>query len=296
MRRQFLVIHNPLAGLKQGPLLMRTLAELEGRGCRLEFAVARDAAEDAALARQAAERGEVEAVVAAGGDSTVRGVAMGLAGTSLPLGLLPVGTGNVLAHEIGLAREPRAIADALMAGDVRRLRMGLANGQPFLLMAGVGFDAEVVKHLDHRLKQRLLKAAYAGPSLRAVLRRQPHLRVTVDGREFAAAFMVATRVRHYGGSMLLAPAASPERADCEVVLFQGGSRLALVRQLTMLALGRIAHAAGVVRLSGREIGVVAEPAAAWQIDGEWMGETPLVIGPAEPSFDLLVPAAGAPSP
>jgi YegS/Rv2252/BmrU family lipid kinase len=291
MRRHFLVIHNPRAGLKQGPLLMQTLDELQARGCELEFAVAASAEEDARLAREAVADGRVDAVVAAGGDSTVRGVATGLLGTAMPLGLLPVGTGNVLAHEIGLARRPGAIAATLMQGPLRTIRFGQANDQLFLLMAGVGFDAEVVRHLDHRLKQRVLKAAYVWPTLRALAAPLPRLRVTLDGRVRNATFVVASRTRNYGGTMLLAPAASIERDDFQVVLFDAASRARLVAQLLALARGRIDRARGVDVVTARELGIDAAEPVAFQLDGELAGTTPLKLTLASGGFDLIVPPA-----
>jgi len=89
-----------------------------------------------------------------------------LMGTRTPLGLVPVGTGNVLGSELGLVRDAQKLARGLLDDRDVPVRVALANGQPFLLMASAGFDARVLSHLDQVLKRRIGKLAYAGPLLR----------------------------------------------------------------------------------------------------------------------------------
>lgn len=293
MRRRFLILHNPRAGLKRSPLLWRTLAALERLGCTLQIERTSSIDEDEVLAREAAAAQDFDAVVAAGGDSTIRGTAKGLMGSSLPLGIIPIGTGNVLAHEIGLRRRAGAVAAMLTRGAARQIRLGLANGEPFLLMAGVGFDAEVVKHLDHGAKQHMYKAAYAWPVLRALATPLPELSVEVDTERLSASFVVASRVSHYGGGLLLAPDAAPEREDFQVVLFQADGRIDLIRQLAALAAGKLARARGVVIRTASALRVEARGAASYQIDGEWAGETPLSLALAPQGVRLIQPLAPA---
>ena len=112
----------------------------------------------------------------------------------------------------------------------------MANGEPFLLMAGAGFDAQIVKNLDHDLKQRIRKAAYIGPTLKALTAKPPELSVTFpeDGendRSYAAAFVVVTKVRLYGGSFVIAPDADLGAGELQVVMFMDRSRLGMVRAL-----------------------------------------------------------------
>ena len=159
-RRDLLIIRNPAAGQRRAGLYARTLAALEGRGCRVTV---RDttgpggpgAAE--ALAREAAT-GEFEAVVVAGGDGTVNEAVNGLAGAATPLGLIPLGTANVLAAEIGWPASPTAIAEALAAGLVRPVRIGRANGRafmvPFISPAGPHTPSD-----SHRVRSRLYSLA-----------------------------------------------------------------------------------------------------------------------------------------
>ncbi len=107
---------------------------------------------------------DFDVVVAAGGDGTINEVANGLikaTGAVPPLAIIPLGTANVLAEEIGLRGQPAAIAKAIACGDRITVHLGLANGRHFIMMAGVGFDAHVVANVDLALKRRTGKIAYA---------------------------------------------------------------------------------------------------------------------------------------
>lgn len=309
MRRHFLVIHNPKAGLKDGPLLLKTLTALEQAGCQLDFEVAYNVEDDIELASMAAKAGEVDAVVAAGGDSTIRGVALGLMGTDMPLGVLPVGTGNVLAQEIGLAKKPSVIADTLINGTVEPIKIGMTNDQPFLLMTGVGFDADVVGQLDHDLKQRIHKAAYVWPVIKALMRTLRQVSVCFDdeGNDCVTAqWVVVTRARHYGGQFILAPDASLRGDELQVVMFTDMSRLGLIRALIGFALGgntkvmrnegqgkgQKVRTRGVVIRSCWSVRITSDDAVPTQLDGELIDAVPpIIVTTSDQEVSLIVPTS-----
>ena len=312
MRKKFLVIHNKMAGRLKAPMLSKVMTQLEKRGAQLELKAAASVEEDIELAQEAVRAGQVDGVIAAGGDSTIRGVAMGLVGTDMPLGVLPAGTGNVLAEEIRLTRKPGKIAATLMEGDLKPVTPGLANGEPFLLMAGAGFDAQIVKELDHDLKQRIRKAAYTGPTLRALVAKPPALSVTFpeDGESassYAAAFVVVTKVRHYGGAFVIAPDADLAAEELQVVMFMDRSRLGMVRALIGLAMGKnarlkktatgengelvghIMKTNGVMIRACKQVRIASPDPVPTQIDGEWLGYSPLDISVSDQAVKLIVP-------
>ena len=229
----------------------------------------------------------LDAVIAAGGDGTVRALAA-VAG-DLPIGIVPCGTGNVLACEIGLPlKAASAIASVLLHGRAITLTGGLANGQPFYLMAGAGFDGEIVSRLSTPLKRRIGKAAYTGPVLRALTMPPPRLTISIDGATFDARWAIATNGRLYGGAFVLAPNASLLDKGFDVVMMQGGLGLTLA-QLLSLGLGRLASAPGVTIVRGHDITITSKRAAASQVDGDPFEPLPLQITSNGPSFRLLVP-------
>src|SRR3984893_8872206 len=121
------IVFNPVAGRRRAALLWRVLDILIANGVRLYLAETHRAGHAEALARDAAQRGE-RMVVAAGGDGTIAEVANGLMGSPTRLGVIPLGTANVLAHELALPFAPRAVAAALAFGRTRSLWPGLACG------------------------------------------------------------------------------------------------------------------------------------------------------------------------
>ena len=193
MRRRFFLVENPGAGVAGSPLVEDAVRLLTKAGASVARCPNADIPSARTAVRKAAASGSYDAIVAAGGDGTIRHAAASLIGANMPLGIIPVGTGNVLAHEIGLARTPPAITRMLLEGPVATVACAEANGEPFLLMVGAGFDARVVGALDQRLKSRVGKAAYAGPLLGAIVRPVDTLSGSSAGRVAAARTRGASR-------------------------------------------------------------------------------------------------------
>ena len=219
-----IIVFNPAAGMRRASLLWRVLDVLVANGIRIELAETHRPGHAEALAREAV-CGGASMVVAAGGDGTIAEVANGLLGSSARLGVIPLGTANVLAHELSLPFEPRAVAAALAFGRTRPLWPGVARGAEgtrlFVQMLGVGFDAQVVHHLPVALKRAFGRGAYAVQTLRelACYRFTP-IRLRLDGEETQAASVIVSKGRLYGGRFLLAPAACAARAG----IFRGAVR------------------------------------------------------------------------
>jgi len=293
MRRRFFLIANPAAGVAGAPLVEDVVRALERQGASLTRTIAADIVAVRRAARMAADSGTYDAVIAAGGDGTIRHVAAALIGTETPLGIIPVGTGNVLAHEIGLAATVGAVAPMLLDGPIVTVACALANAEPFLLMVGAGFDARVLGALDQRLKSRVGKMAYAGPLLGALIRPVDTLSVTVDGHRHAASWVVVANARHYGGRFVLAPRAGIQRRGLEAILFKARTRAVLAGQLMSLASGRLRPYAtqrgGVDMLPCSHVSIAAHEPVPTQIDGDVFGTTPLEVDAGTAEVRLIVP-------
>ena len=171
--------------------LQAVLTELGKRGLRPRLEETRARGDAVKMAQQAVRQG-ASLVVAAGGDGTIAEVAEGLRGSKTQLGILPLGTANVLALELGLPRAPAALAETLIGGRIRWLRPGLVtfadgSNRLFVQMLGMGFDAAVVSALDLGLKRRLGRAAYVLQAARELTRyRFPACVVELDGTRYEA--------------------------------------------------------------------------------------------------------------
>lgn len=288
-RHRFLIVHNPIAGRRRRALLRAVVRQLESRGCTVTGRETSAAGDGEALARAAAPD-EFDLVAAAGGDGTVNEVANGLAGSALPLGLIPVGTANVLAVEIGLPADARAIAAILIEAPLRRIYPGRLNGRRFVLMAGIGLDAEAVASVNPLLKRLWGHGAYLWSAFRRWLRhRPPCLHVVLDGEATRTRWLVVAKGRHYAGRFVFAADARLWEPMFQVCLLDGEGRGDILRYGLGLLLGRLADCRDVRIVPAASVSV-AEPAGApVQTDGDAAGATPVEITMDEGGLLLAMP-------
>jgi YegS/Rv2252/BmrU family lipid kinase len=293
MSTRMLIVFNPVAGARRRRRLLAALDLLRGLGMRPEVADTARRGHATELARQAASAG-VCIVVAAGGDGTIAEVAAGLAGSDSALGVLPLGTANVLALELGLPRAPERAAAVLAMGRTAPLHPGLArcaDGREllFVQMIGAGFDAAVVHNLSAPLKRAIGKGAYVWQSLREMRRYSfAPIRLDIDGRAETAASVIVSKGRLYGGRFLVAPAADPRAPGFHVLVFRQAGALAAMRYGAALPLGMLARMRGVEMLRAERIRLEGEGIPA-QADGDAAGILPLEIGAAPRPMRIVVP-------
>lgn len=290
MRRRFLLVHNPVAGVRGRRLVREVVEALCARGAVVEQAPPGHPNKDLFEGSGSAA---YDAILAAGGDGTVRALAAALPANAPPLGIIPVGTGNVLAHEIGLPRRAARLADVLLDGPALDLEGAEANGAPFFLMAGVGFDGAVVRRLNVALKRRVGKLAYGPPVLATLAAREPELDITVDGERHTAPWLVVTRATHYGGSFVLTRSADLRRPGLTAVLFKDRGAVARVRALLTVVSGRLDTASGVSIIPCKKVSVASPVPVDIQLDGDPYGSSPVSISGHGLTLRLIVPAAYA---
>jgi diacylglycerol kinase family enzyme len=289
MRRRFFIVHNPTAGVPRHGFFTAVLSALLARGAIVTVFEHPDPATAANAVREALHG--YDAIVAAGGDGTARRVAAMIGDAAVPLGLIPLGTGNVLAREIGQRRRPADVAATLLDGPVATIHGARANGEPFYLMAGVGFDGRAVAFLDQRLKRLLGRAAYASAVIRAWRAPADQLDVEVDGSRYRANWLIVTNARHYGGGFVLTPRGSVFSPGLEAILVNAPHRFRLTWQMLRLAGGRLADMDNphVTAMAAARIVVTASTPVPVQLDGDRFGGTPVTIDANGPQLRLIVP-------
>jgi diacylglycerol kinase (ATP) len=206
LRVRFFILLNPNAGSAARHLFYTTLARMRQAGACVEIVKTPRHGEGMKAVAEAAQSGSFDAVVAAGGDGTLHHAAEGLVGRSTPLGIIPMGTGNVFARELNLPGSPDGLARTLLRGKVRAIPVGQVNGRPFLSVVGIGFDAEAVRLFEREGNRTLGRAGYVWPVLRALSSHQNRtLRVRTQRGETEAQWVIVTRIRHYAGDLMLVP-------------------------------------------------------------------------------------------
>ncbi len=236
-------------------------------------------------------------MIAAGGDGTIRQLAAALLGTETPLAVIPVGTGNVLAHEIGMERSVSGILDMLLNGRVIGVSAARANGETFLLMASAGLDARIVSSLNQKLKSRVGRMAYTAPILGALAKPLDRLRVEVDGVRRSASWVIVTNAAHYAGPFVISNRKDITKRGLEAVVFKARTRADLLGQILSLASGNLSERCAVLddveMIACSEVTITAEKPVPTQLDGDVFGVTPLVVAAAADCLQLVVPATSS---
>jgi diacylglycerol kinase (ATP) len=291
--RRLLVIYNPAAGRRSARRLRRFLDELARLGVKVTLRATAARGDAEAFARAAAG-GEFDAVVAAGGDGTINEVVSGLGDADLPLALLPLGTANVLANEIGLPRAPARLALIAATGPAQPIWTGevISDGgvRRFVMMAGIGFDAAVVAGIDPVRKRRFGKLAYVAETFAQLARPcDERYQILCAGEEIPVAAAVVAKGRFYAGRFVLAPDARLDAPTLELVLFLRGGRLAVLRYLVAMALGCVHRLRDVRILRAESVSVTGPAGALVHADGDIVATLPATMGVAAHPLLLIRP-------
>lgn len=272
-----LVVVNPAAG--RSALADAVITTLQARGINPD--IHRTQGPGDATRHVAGVAARYDMVVAAGGDGTLNEVINGLGDHDITLGLIPAGTTNVLATELGYPSDATAIAGVLAGNRELPVYLATVNGRRFSMMTGIGYDAWVVAGVDLAQKKRIGKLAYVLSMLRELRRYgSRRYRVRIDGIDHPARSAVITNGRHYGGSYTLTRQADITQPFLQVVLVQASSRLQFLAMLFMLPLGMVEKLWFIRSLRGRDIRVELEDGPApdpVQADGDTVTQLPADI-------------------
>jgi diacylglycerol kinase (ATP) len=249
-------------------------------------------------ARQAVADG-MERVLVSGGDGTVAEAADALAGTGVALGVLPGGTGNLLALNFGIPVGTEAAMRLALAGEPRPVDVGRANGRAFLVMAGIGVDALVIQAADRRLKRRLGVLAYLMAAGRYLGRNSVRYRITIDGRRIrrrAQTVMIANVGRITAG-LELVPGADPADGLLEVMIVRARSLTETVWAAIRSLLTRRRSDSLIEIYPARQVLIETARPQPVQLDGNEAGTTNRLEARVEPgALRLIFPPAAAARP
>jgi YegS/Rv2252/BmrU family lipid kinase len=307
------ILVNPAAagGRERGDALRAAAGVLAEAGWTVSWRATDAPGHAQELARTAAHEG-MDVVVAAGGDGTVHEVVNGLIDTTTALAVLPAGTGNVLAGQLGLMGVPTPLhrpnlptaAEALTRGVIRPVDTGFARprrgqGRAFLMWAGVGLDAAVARLLEgeaRELKRVFGPAAYGAVGLTQAVAAGTPARIRLDDRHMKGRLLlgVLANIPLYAGAVRLTPHARLDDGILDVALFLGHGLWATLAHLGAVLTGQGGTAGE--RIDGRvaRVRVVTAEPVPVHLDAEPFGTTPMTFDVRPSSLRLLVPP-GAPA-
>lgn len=290
--RRALLIVNP-ASRRGFTLRERTLNAFRARSVKCDAVLTEEPGHGGILAARLAA--DYDAVFTLGGDGTAVEVLGALTGSGIPVGILPGGTGNLLARTLGIPLDVRRAAATLLASDSTRIDLGvLGDGRRFAFSAGLGLDVRMIEGAPARLKRRLGVLAYVLSAARAVLVRQDfRVRVTVDGavhERVAAAVMVANFGAVLHDLIRLGPGIESDDGVLDLCVFSPVSFGDSVRVLWRLLRKDFRSDPCMLYVPGRHFRIDTDIPRTAQADGEIVGTTPIEIR-VEPRAGLvLVPA------
>lgn len=291
-----LIVTNPAAARAGAGGLRAARLRLEQGGLTVAVERTDTMGDGARLARAAVEDG-VEFVIAHGGDGTAMDVAAGLVGTGRPIGLLPGGTGNVLAGNLGVSRSFVGAAATIVAGTTRTIDLGKlttpAGTRYFAINAATGFAADLMAQTAQHHKQRFGVTAYVA---RAVVLATGLVRakscVEVDGVVHegpAATVIVANCGEIVPGVLPLGAHIRPDDGVLDVAILDADSYAAALRLVWRLFQRRPDADSGITFYRGASVRVTTEPTLAVQSDGDALGTTPLSVELLPGALPVYVP-------
>lgn len=233
--------------------------------------------------------GSHDLILAAGGDGTYHEVINGMRDSSVPLGILPMGTGNSLVRELGLPTHPLRAATAIRNGVARPIYLGQCNQRLFILMVGAGFDADIVRRVPPG-KKRLGMLAYMMAGIAELFRYgYPEITFRVDGKEFKGTSGIIAKARCYGGPFAIVPQVRLDRPELILCLFKGRGPITYLKYTLGVIAGLHTRMADVEFHGGTTIEV--ESPAPLQADGEAIGIGPARLTIAPKPLNLVYPSS-----
>jgi diacylglycerol kinase (ATP) len=212
----------------------------------------------------------VDAVIALGGDGTVRAVAETLAGSGIPLGVVPFGTGNLLAKNLGIPAGFDAIPAAL-SGSTRKLDVCTVNGERFAVMAGTGFDALMIRDAPDGVKKRLGSVAYVVSAAKNLRAARVGVAIDIDGsRRFngTAVMVLVGNLGSITGGLEVFPDADPADGVLDVAVLTPTNWRDWITVLVRLARNRPQPDRLVHRERGQSVVIELDRPTPWELDGE----------------------------
>ncbi len=292
------VIFNPAARGEKARHFRRHLDEIASRGALKATAAPGDARR---LATEAVADG-FELIVAAGGDGTVNEVLNGIGDAPdgfdrARLGVLPLGTVNVFAREIGLSLRIERAWKTLQRGRETRLDLpcvefsanGVRRRQYFVQLAGAGLDARAIELVTWPLKKKFGPLAYVIAGLKALRGRLPKITARIDGQNAAGELILIGNGRYYGGPLEMFPKAELRDGLLDVCVFPRANWLTLLRCVPGLLAQRKLTASATQRFRASAFELASDLPASFELDGEWVGSLPASFSVARELLRVIVP-------
>jgi YegS/Rv2252/BmrU family lipid kinase len=283
--QETLIILNPAARSDKARGTWKEIQKWPGATTRLTSAPG----DARALAAWAVDKG-FHTVVAAGGDGTINEVVNGLAGSDVVLGVLPVGTMNVFAAELGLPGDLKAAWQVINHGTIRKIDLARANDQYFVQLAGVGLDAQALQATTSESKRSLGPLSYVLSAAQIASQVPPRLLVEADGIEREGSFVLVGNGRYYGTRLAFFKNARFDDGKLDVLIFKNLGYLDIARYVGTVLMGTHTAQKDIEYFQTKRAVVRCDRTVPVEVDGEVATESPVTFRISSRKLRVIVPA------
>jgi YegS/Rv2252/BmrU family lipid kinase len=293
MKSSVILIVNPAAKGASARKIDKAAALLSSAGREVSVRRTQKRGDAEEWAREAAGDG-APLIVAAGGDGTFNEVVNGIANSGTAMAIIPMGTTNVLAKELGVPEDVAGATDLALRGRLHPVSLGrvecVSRSSPvsryFCLMAGIGFDGEAVYGVRESFKKCSGKGAYVLSGLKTLIKYSPgDLRFTVHGTAYAGYSAIVGNASKYGGNFKITPDAMLQDPHLHIAIMHGRRRRDILRYIYGIFRGRHLRLKDITYLKGDSVGI--EGIARIQTDGDYLGTTPATITVVPDALKLI---------
>jgi len=294
MKSSIVLINNPVAFKASSRKVAQASYYLQSKGYEVEVLFTDKKGDAEALSKKAIEKSP-SLIIAAGGDGTFNEVINGIAGSETPMAILPLGTTNVLAKELGIPETVKSSMDIAIQGVSRVVSLGkitLQQDTPkvryFCMMAGIGFDGMTVFEINKTVKKISGKGAHFYSGLKVLSHFHPNeLTFTIGGKSYTGYSAVVGKGAKYGGHIKVTPDAKLTDPNLYICIFKGKKRLDICRYIFGVLTKSHLSFKDVEYLMSERIQI--DGSAHIQIDGDYFGMTPAIIEIAPETVKLIYP-------
>jgi diacylglycerol kinase (ATP) len=238
-----------------------------------------------------------KSIVAMGGDGTINEVAQNLVNQSIPLGIIPSGTANVLALEFGIPKDPIHAMETILSQNIQSINIGKISYQVdseeksryFLLMAGIGTDAHICKNINTSVKKFLGKGAYGIETLKSFAKKSSCFDLHLNQKTFLSQQTIVSNSRFYGGQYIVTPDASPFNKDFQVCTLNSDSQFDLIQLLLRIGINKHQKMKHLELVNASEVKIHTQNISI-QVDGDYIGTSPCTITRELSSINVITPA------
>lgn len=238
---------------------------------------------------------KTDRIVVAGGDGTINEVINGLLSSQqpgtkkIPLSIIPIGTANVLAKELGIPEDIDGAVHVLLSGSAKKISLGRINGSYFALMAGIGFDGETVLGVNNDFIKKISgKLAHIISGFKVLMGYNPaQIKLVTPDKELQGYTAIIGNAKCYGGFFYVTPGASVTDDHLDICVYQGRTRMALIRFIIGVLRQNHLDFKDVDYLKASEMEILSDSRVHVQIDGEYFGTLPVKIEVVRDAINIV---------